>query len=315
MLLGVSPQYREVRNLAVVAGRFFDDQDAASQTKVAVIVEPFAKALYGSSTRPSTRNITVKGFRSSSSASSRGFQYLRPIGDQRPDPADSLSRSALLHRHRHGKGALLHHERLVHGGAAKRSHSRDHPIAATIRLNLQRTAAHRDLSKRKDREHADNCTTLAAGITLIVSGVGIMNSMLANVQARIREIGIRKALGATSLEIRMQFLTEAVFLSLGRRSRRYIAWPCHSVDVRPFNAVQDSNQPWSAVAALTTSIWSAFSSEHFRPIVQPASIPCKPSSTSNCRTPSPPAPSKQNASTSANCREVDAFCVVKMLMR
>jgi putative ABC transport system permease protein len=41
-----------------------------------------------------------------------------------------------------------------------------------------------------------------------------MNSMLANVQARIREIGIRKALGATRREIRLQFLTEAVFLSL-----------------------------------------------------------------------------------------------------
>ena len=56
--------------------------------------------------------------------------------------------------------------------------------------------------------------TLAAFITLIVSGVGIMNSMLANVQARLREIGIRKALGATRREIRLQFLTEAVFLSL-----------------------------------------------------------------------------------------------------
>ena len=55
---------------------------------------------------------------------------------------------------------------------------------------------------------------LASFITLVVGGVGIMNSMLANVQARIREIGIRKALGATRREIRLQFLTEAVFLSL-----------------------------------------------------------------------------------------------------
>jgi putative ABC transport system permease protein len=56
--------------------------------------------------------------------------------------------------------------------------------------------------------------TLAAAITLVVAGVGIMNSMLANIQARTREIGIRKALGATRREIRLQFLTEAVFLSL-----------------------------------------------------------------------------------------------------
>jgi putative ABC transport system permease protein len=55
---------------------------------------------------------------------------------------------------------------------------------------------------------------LAAAITLIVAGVGIMNSMLANVQARTREIGIRKALGATQREIRLQFLTESVFMSL-----------------------------------------------------------------------------------------------------
>jgi putative ABC transport system permease protein len=55
---------------------------------------------------------------------------------------------------------------------------------------------------------------MVAAVTLAVGGVGIMNIMLANVRSRIREIGIRKALGATYREIKLQFLTEAVLISL-----------------------------------------------------------------------------------------------------
>jgi len=55
---------------------------------------------------------------------------------------------------------------------------------------------------------------LIAAVTLLVSGIGIMNIMLATVSSRIREIGIRKAVGATNREIRFQFLAEAVSISL-----------------------------------------------------------------------------------------------------
>jgi putative ABC transport system permease protein len=55
---------------------------------------------------------------------------------------------------------------------------------------------------------------LVAAVTLLVSGIGIMNIMLATVSQRIREIGIRKAIGATSREIRYQFLSEAMLISL-----------------------------------------------------------------------------------------------------
>jgi putative ABC transport system permease protein len=53
-----------------------------------------------------------------------------------------------------------------------------------------------------------------ASISLIVGGIGIMNIMLASVLERIREIGVRRAMGATQKDILFQFLSEAVIISV-----------------------------------------------------------------------------------------------------
>ena len=53
-----------------------------------------------------------------------------------------------------------------------------------------------------------------ASISLIVGGIGIMNIMLASILERIREIGVRRAMGATQKDILFQFLAEAVLISM-----------------------------------------------------------------------------------------------------
>jgi putative ABC transport system permease protein len=95
--------------------------------------------------------------------------------------------------------------------------------------------------------------TLASAITLIVSGVGIMNSMLANVQSRIKEIGIRKALGATSREIRLQFLTESIFLSLSGGLIGTLIGLAVPLSLR-LVGIKIPVSAWSAVIALGTSV-------------------------------------------------------------
>ncbi|HWB33690.1 MAG TPA: ABC transporter permease [Acidobacteriaceae bacterium] len=216
MILGVSSQYKEVRGLVVLAGRFFDDQDASAHAKVAVLNEPLAQKLYGTPQAAIDQDITVKSIQ------------LRVIGVFRESintyGQSEISDDTLLIPYevaRYFTGT----DNLKEIFFRMRDSSMVEPAAKQIRELI--TSRHRSGSVYRAQTFTDILKTassisddltwvliLAAAITLIVSGVGIMNSMLANVQARIREIGIRKALGATRREIRLQFLTESVFMSL-----------------------------------------------------------------------------------------------------
>lgn len=256
MFLGVSPQYKEIRNLAVTAGRFFDDQDAVGHAKVAVIVEPFARLLFGSDSAAIDQTISVRGI----PFTIIGVFKMRVDTFGQSEVSDqTILIPYTVARYFTGTDtvkeiffSVKNSEMVVPASkeilaVIKRNHRANsvyHPMIMTDILN-------------KMAQIADMLTivlTLGAFVTLIVSGVGIMNSMLANVSSRIREIGIRKAMGATSREIRMQFLTEAVFLSLAGGIVGTLLGLALPFSVRFITPFVIPINPWSAVIALGTSV-------------------------------------------------------------
>jgi putative ABC transport system permease protein len=256
MILGVSPQYKEIRNLAVTAGRFFDDQDAVAHTKVAVIVEPFARALFGSDSAAIDHSITVDGI----PFTIIGVFKMRidTFGQSEVNDQTLLIPYPVA---RYFTGTDTVKEIFFSVKDPKSVVPASKQILAVIKNRHRPTSVYNPFimtdvieDMKKIADMLTLVLTLAAFVTLIVSGVGIMNSMLANVQARIREIGIRKAMGATSKEIRMQFLTEAVFLSLAGGvvgTLLGLALPFSMRFLTPFNIPIN---PWSAVIALSTSV-------------------------------------------------------------
>ena len=255
-LLGVSPQYRIVRNLVVVSGRFFDDQDERAHEKVAVIVKPFAEELYGTVNSAVGRTISVKGI---------PFVIIGVFREAFDTYGQSeISSHTMLVPYpvvRYFTGTnTLKEIFFTMRDASMVVPASDH-ILAIVRSrhyagSVYSAATLTDLlsSMAKIADMLTIVLTLGAGITLIVSGVGIMNSMLANVQSRIREIGIRKALGATSREIRLQFLTEAVFLSLSGGIVGTVLGLAIPLSLGLLSPFKIPVSPWSAVAALTTSV-------------------------------------------------------------
>jgi len=256
MLLGVSPRYKDVRNLAVLSGRFFDDQDTISREKVCVMVEPLAKELFGSASAAVGKTFTVEGIpftvigvfkeRVSTFGQSEihdqtmlvpypvaryftGTDTVKEIFFTMKDPGDvshAADRITDIIRSRHRKTSNYHAQTMVE------------VLDVMGKISLYLTYV----------------LLMAAAITLVVSGVGIMNSMLANVTSRTREIGIRKALGATKREIRMQFVTEAVFLSLSGGIVGTLLGLAVPVTVNLLTPVHIPMSWLSAVVALLTSV-------------------------------------------------------------
>ena len=215
-VLGVDPAYQQVRNLIVTNGRFFDQTDDSAHIKAAVVTEPFARDRYGSDDAAVGQSFQIQGI---------PFTIIGVFKLAVNDFGQSeIEEETVLIPYDVAR-YFMGTERVNQIYFSMRSMT-DVPEAQKeiVRLVASR---HRPNSVYKAQtlsalltmaaEIADALTAvlvLVAAVTLAVGGVGIMNIMLANVRSRIREIGIRKALGATNREIKLQFLSEAVIISL-----------------------------------------------------------------------------------------------------
>jgi putative ABC transport system permease protein len=221
---GSTPTWLTVRGRSLAQGRFLDNQDVADHTAVAVLGATTASELFrgtdpvGQTVDVNGVPLTVVGVLTSTGTSSSS-------GASNPDDLVIIPNTTAAER--------------IFGGTTRNSVS---SIAVQARSSADLTAAYQEADHLLLQLHGitnptnadftitseqslistatsvDRTLTIllagVAGISLLVGGIGVMNIMLVSVTERIREIGLRKALGATPRLIRRQFLVEASVLGL-----------------------------------------------------------------------------------------------------
>jgi len=226
LMIGCEEDFDDIRQLRVDTGRFIDTQDIEKNNKVCVIGQQIKKDLFGS--KPALHEKV---------AINRSKHTIIGILEQRGMAlAINLDDIVIV--------LLPSGQQMFYGGedtvfeiiAAARSPEDIKLATESVREIL--TAAHdynedftvidQDGMIGSFSKILDALRFMLAGIaciSLLVGGIGIMNIMLVSVRERTREVGIRKAIGAKRSDIGLQFLIEAVTLSVcGGSMGIFIAW-------------------------------------------------------------------------------------------
>jgi putative ABC transport system permease protein len=254
-VLGVDPDYKIVRNLWVTHGRFFDSADSQERAKVAVITEPLAARLYHSQDAAIGQTIKISGVPFTVIGTFR--ERVETFG-QSEIKDDSIVMPYTVMRYFLDSDAVKTlFFSTVDAGDVPAVTER---IKGVLQSRHRAESVYRVLNLTKLIEVAGktaNALTvvllLISTVTLAVSGVGIMNIMLVTVTARTREIGLRKAVGATQREIKFQFLAEAVAISLAGGVVGILIGLALPFSVRFFTSYVIPISPASVVIAVAVS--------------------------------------------------------------
>lgn len=220
-IIGTTPSFLKVRDFEVATGRFFTDIDMKRSNQVVVLGAKLKEKLFGN-TNPVSQQIRIKN---------ASFQVIGVLTDKGSNLGVDYDGSALV-------PILTSANRLVgrtspYGlevtyivASAKDADSVDAAEFQITNLLRQRhkLVGENDFTIRTQKDALQTVGQISgaltimltgiAAISLLVGGIGIMNIMLVSVTERTQEIGLRKAIGATQQDILLQFIIEAVIVSV-----------------------------------------------------------------------------------------------------
>ena len=223
-ITGASPDFLTVRALTVASGRFFTAEDVTNKKKVVVLGSTLATELFGTDD-PAGQTILISNTRATviGVLAEKGT-----VGEVNYDTRAYIPISLMLQKFAISPFAKIKGDmiRMVYVQLDPKANMDNVILQIKILLakrhNVTLASDSFTITTQQDVIATQESTTSAfrsllawvAGVSLIVGGIGIMNIMLVSVTERTREIGLRQSVGATPSDIRWQFLTEALLLSL-----------------------------------------------------------------------------------------------------
>jgi putative ABC transport system permease protein len=216
---GTDVELPQIRSWPIKYGQFFTTQDVNSAAKVAVLGTTVAETLFGPDADPTGQIIRIRNqpFKVIGVMSSKGQGAFGQDQDDLTFTPDTTVQKKLL--------GIQHINNISVSSETADTAPVSEEITETLRTRHKLLPGDPDdFMVRTQEEIASvrtettkTMTTLLAsiaGVSLMVGGIGIMNIMLVSVTERTREIGLRMAIGARGRDVLMQFLVEAVVISL-----------------------------------------------------------------------------------------------------